>query len=473
MKLMELFLKRSAEKLQLLGLAAIAGVLFFFHLGKGALIDWDEAIYAEVAKEIVSSHHWLTLYSQHQPFFEKPPLSIWIQAVLFQWFGATEFWARFESAFAGVAIVLLTYAIARRMAGHAAGLFAAFVLLATHYFYRSMRQATTDAPLCLCIYLAMYAYLRMQGGSARWFYLLCAAIGAGTMIKGPAILVVPLAIGIDRLFGSKREFAIGWRQYCLGALLALAIVAPWHIWMVFKHGSAFLSAYVGYHMIARATRALEGNSGGPFYYAGILLKGAFPWSLVAIGAAWKWLRHREWTHTLPWALVGVTLFLYTLMATKLPWYVVPVYPALAIEVGRLLAEVGKHRPKVRYTSIAALALGIILAFTHLLFMQGFQFSNQMAQMAKIAKSSGRSGPLLMIASDPEIDTPAAAFYSDRTPILLETPADTSTISDSLRIHPSLDAIIQKNALGDLSQQYEIHAVAQNDLLLYAVISRKP
>lgn len=468
--------KRSAEKLQVIGLAAIAGVLYLFNLGKGALVDWDEAIYAEVAKEIVSSHQWLTLYWKHEPFFEKPPLSIWIQAVLFQWFGSTEFWARFGSAFAGVAIVLLTYAIARRMAGHAAGLFAAFVLLAMQSFDFYMRFGTTDAPLCLCIYLAMYAYLRMQGGNASWFYLLCASIGAGAMIKGPAILVLPLAIGLDRLFGSKRKFALGWRQYCLGVSLGLAIVAPWHIWMVFKYGRAFLDTYVGYHMFARATQTLDGHRGGPLYYPRFLLKGAFPWSVVAIGAALKWLWRREWTHSLPWALATATLLLYSLVRTKLDWYVLPVYPALAIEVGRSIAEVGKDRRVVRYTCAAVLALGIILAFTNLLSMQGIQFANQMAQMATIAKSSRQPGPLLIIArpnSDPEIDTPTAAFYSERTPLLLEFPAETNAITDSLRTYPLLDAIIQKKALDGLSRRYEIHPVAENDLLLYAIISRSP
>jgi hypothetical protein len=120
-----LFPNRSMEGLQVIGLAMIAGVLFLFNLGKGALADWDEAIYAENSKEIVSGHQWLTLFWQHKPFFEKPPLSIWIRAALFQLFGVSEFWARFESAVAGIAIVLLTYAIARRLSGATVGFFAA------------------------------------------------------------------------------------------------------------------------------------------------------------------------------------------------------------------------------------------------------------------------------------------------------------------------------------------------------------
>lgn len=103
-------------------LAAIAAFLYLFRLGSGALLDWDEAIYAEISKEIVTGHHWLTLYWEHLPDFQKPPLSFWIEAVFFHLFDINEFWARFPSALAGVGVVLLAYAIARRLAGPAAGL---------------------------------------------------------------------------------------------------------------------------------------------------------------------------------------------------------------------------------------------------------------------------------------------------------------------------------------------------------------
>jgi 4-amino-4-deoxy-L-arabinose transferase-like glycosyltransferase len=468
-------LKVESSLIQVLGLAAISSLLFLFKLGQGSLLDWDEAIYAEISKETVHSHHWLTLYWQHAPFFEKPPLSLWITAALFHWFGVNEFWARFESAAAGVGIILLTYAIARRLSGATGGFFAAFVLLTTRHFDHVVREGTTDAPLCLCIYLAIYCYQRLRDGHAAWFYLMCASIGLGAMIKGPAILVVPLAISVDRLFKERSDGVLSWREYCLGFLLTLSIVAPWHIWMIFRYGRAFLDNYIGYQMIARATSVLEGHSGGPLFYARVIFHGAFPWSVVAVFAALRWVAHREWGKSLPWALLGVTLIMYSLVPTKLNWYIVPVYPAMAIGIGGFLAEESKNRPILKYASVAALALGTIVAFIEISMRQGDPFTNEVAQIAKIAGEGSGVSPLFIITrpnSEPELDTPTAAFYSDRRAKLLEMPADALVISDSLKSRTTVDAIIHKDAFAYLSQMYDVHPIAQNDSLSYSLISRK-
>ncbi len=469
------FLSRRVERIQFAALAVIAAALLLVKLGTGALLDWDEAIYAEVSKEMVSSHHWLTLTWQHSAFFEKPPLSFWIQAAFFQWFGVSEFWARFASALAGVAVVLLTYAIARRMAGPTAALFAGFILLTTNHFDRVVREGTTDGLLCLCIYLAIYAYVRLREGETVWFYLLCGAVGAGAMVKGPAILVAPLAVGIDWLFRKKSERILAWRECCLGGLLALAIAAPWHLWMVFKYGRSFLDSYIGYQLAARATGVIEGSSGGPLYYVRVIAAGAFPWSIVALFAVFMWLWRREWKYSLLWELMGVIL-LYSLMPTKHQWYTLPIYPALAIEVGRLLEDASRRWRVALYASIALLTVGIILAFARLAIRQGDPVTNQMARLARVAGQPPETGTLFILTapeSQSDIDTPAATFYSNRNAKLLEMPTDAGKITDSLKGRTSIDAILQKNAAGYVSQLYDVHAVAQSDLLLYAVISRKP
>jgi 4-amino-4-deoxy-L-arabinose transferase-like glycosyltransferase len=255
-------LRRHAEALRVVGLAAAALMLYLFELGKGALPDWDSAIYAEVSKEMLRGHHWLTPYWDFKPFFEKPPLLYWVQIASFRLFGMNELAARLPSALAGVGIVLLVYAIVRRMAGPLAGVFAGFVLLTTHLFDHVMRQGTTDALLVLLIYVTVYGYVRLRDGDGRWFYLVCAGLGLGILDKGPAALVAPMAIGVDWFFRRREKKLISGRQFWLGMLLLSVIVLPWHIWMVAKFGWAFLNTYIGYHILERATRPLEGNGGG-------------------------------------------------------------------------------------------------------------------------------------------------------------------------------------------------------------------
>jgi 4-amino-4-deoxy-L-arabinose transferase-like glycosyltransferase len=467
------YLDRWARAIEVGGVAIVAAALFLFKLGTGALIDWDEAIYAEVSKEIVTGHQWLTLYWQHQPFFEKPPLSLWIRAALFQWVGVSESWARFPSAMAGIGIAFLTYAIARRWWGEGAGLFAAFVLLTMNHFDRVMREGTTDALLCLCIYLATYAYIRLRDGGAQWFYLLCAAVGAGAMTKGPAIVVVLAAIGIDWLVGRETRAVIGWRDLWLGALLLTAIVVPWHLWMVLHYGGAFFRDYFGYQLATRATETIEGSGGGPFFYFGVIFRGAIPWSIVAAFAATRWAWRREWERSLMWAMAGVTLALYSLIPTKHDWYILPVYPTFAVEVGGFLEELARSRRVIRYVAVAVLLIGIVAAFAKLVKRQGDPLANQMEEMARVAKASPDAGPLLVVTKaglDPEADIPTAIFYSDRQAISLDKPADDRQIDAFLEKYHMIDAVIQRGAEQDLSQRFSIRPLAESDLLIYARIS---
>jgi 4-amino-4-deoxy-L-arabinose transferase-like glycosyltransferase len=460
---------------QVAGLASVAALFYLFKLGTGALLDWDEAIYAEVSKEMIRGHHWLTPYWQSAPFFQKPPLTFWIQGAFFHLFGVSEFSARFASALAGVAVVLLTYGIARRLAGATAGVFAGFVLLTTNHFDRVTREATTDALLCLCIYLALYAWIRRREGNPLWFYLACLAVGAGAMIKGPAVLVAPLAIALDWALCRRSERTPGWRELCLGGLLALAAVAPWHIWMIIRYGRPFLDEYFGHQLFARATSVLESSGGGSAYYLGIVFFGAFPWCVVALFAAARWLWQKEWEHSLAWALIGILVFGYSLIPTKHEWYVIPIYPAIAIEVGRLLSDAGRKWRIVHYAAIAVIAIGLCVALAKLVLRQGDAFTNQVAQLATMAGSTHRTGPLLMITGpgrDPRIDTPTATFYSDRRAELFEMPGDTRKIMSLLKSRSSIDAIIQRDAFRAVSQQYEVRRIAQNDTAVYAAISLK-
>ena len=464
---------RWKERAQLAGLAATAAAIFFVSLGKTALLDWDEALYAEVSKESIRTHHWLTPYWKYHLFLEKPPLSFWIRTAFFHCFGVNEFWARAESALAGIGIVLLTFAIARRTSGARAAFFAGFVLLTTKLFDHAMREAMCDAPLCFCIYLALYGYVRLREGSKSWWYLICAAVGLGMMVNGPAVVIAPAAILIDCLCRRSEEWKIGWREYCLGTLLFAAIVAPWHLWMWFHYGRAFLDEYAGRQVITRTFQPLDNNRGGPFFYLHVIARGAFPWCILAPIAALRWAWQRDWRQRLPWIVVLVTLGLYTLVTTKITHYIIPLYPALAMAVGSLLAELSARRRAMHYAIVAVLAAGVLITFTKFLVFPGFPHTEQVARLAKIAKGSPDHGTLIVIQRDSsplDISYPTAVFYSDRFAIDLNMPQDTSALAKLTRDRPSTDTILEKDVVPELSGSYRVRPLAEDGDLLYAVIS---
>lgn len=356
-------------------------VLLTWRLGAASLNDWDEAIYAQVAKEMVTGGDWLTLHWSYEPWFHKPPLFMWVTATLFQLFGVSEFWARFPSVLSGVGLVGCTYLIANRLQGEShnrgshgksVGLLSAGVLLANYTFVHFSRFGTTDMALTLFSYLAIYAYL--QVGQRRWAWCgVWVAIAAAVMTKGVAGLGIAIALFLTLLVTWRLVKALQCREFWVGVGLAGLVILPWHCAMIAIHGRAFVDQYLLYHVVERSLGGgLEGNEGGPFYYFGVLGKGFFPWVyllplalLKQAKALWQ-CRQLGWrsqgaiasrqAHSpqtvsqkkAVWILpifVAVVFGGFSFAGTKLPWYIIPIYPALSIWVGSTLhtALMGKDR----------------------------------------------------------------------------------------------------------------------------------
>lgn len=452
-----------------LGVVGLASTLYLFRLGRGALVDWDEAIHAQVSKLIVERHEWLTLFWNYGPYFRKPPLSFWIRATLFHLFGATEFSARLASACAGIAVVLLVYAMAKR-AGSAAAIFAAITLLMTSNFTQIVRHGTTDALLCLCIYLAMYAYVCRPGGDRRAFYLMCFAMGAGAMVKGPAVLIAPLAIAVDSLAGGEPRLRLSRRDCLTGIMLVFALVLPWHLWMLHAYGRAFLDEYFVNQIWERATGVVDGSGGGPLYYVKVLGVGALGCTLVAaLAFAWRFWT-KQWEQPVYWNLALMTLLMYSAIPTKHEWYIAPMYPALAIEVGKFLAGVIEERPVLRWAVTASVTLAIFGTGIQLVRSDGMPLANEMAELARTAGS--QNGPLFVVVKqDSLVDIPTAVFYSNRQVTLIELPKDLPALVSRLTSTGTADVIVENAVADRLRPGMECQQVQRNELLTYAVVSQ--
>ena len=161
------FISGGSSLSHMLVLIVIAAFVFLWRLGAGNLEPWDEAIYAQVSKEVIHGGDWLTLHWQYQPWFEKPPLLLWTTAVLYRLFGVNEFWARAASAFSGIGLIVVTYLIGQRAYDKWVGLFAAVILLTSYHVVSFARFGTMDVMLTLFTYLAIYAYLRLKDGGLK------------------------------------------------------------------------------------------------------------------------------------------------------------------------------------------------------------------------------------------------------------------------------------------------------------------
>ena len=484
--------KRSSNFLPISLLIVIAALALLWKLGTGSLAAWDEAIYAQVSKEVVQSGDWLTLHWEYQPWFEKPPLFIWITAILYRLFGVSEFWARVPSALSGIALIGLTYLIGQYTYGKRVGLLAAVVLLTCYHFLSFSRFGTMDVMLTLFTCLALYAYLRLNDQNERWWYLVWSSCALALMVKGVGGIIVPativLALAFDKRFGAAIRSSHFWQS----VLLAVLIVAPWHILMYAWHGRAFTDEYIGYHVIARSTRTLEGHASSYFYYFGRLVDGFFPWCLVVPFAVISTIRRNLKDRARSWVLLLLIVLvfgLYTAIPTRRPWYIVPLYPALAILIAVFITNLHRDwqsRPTYRRIVTAGCAFLIIAGGLYSLASLSLNQKPE-APVAKLARLAQSTSPddkdsLLLLSGTEPVYAQIPLFYSNRPvqQIYVSSKPASQDAERYVYFENLVDVtqasakriILRKEDMQHLSVDYDIHVVAEDERLAYATIKRR-
>jgi hypothetical protein len=310
-----------------IGVLAASSLVIFYCLGERVIRTWDESIYAEVAREMVARHNWLTPHWNFQPWFEKPPLFMWITAFLYQLFGISELSTRIFGAVCAVATIWITFELGRKLMDEWHGLLAATILLTNVYFIFTARYGAMDVPLTLCLLVVGYGYSRVREGERRWWYIIGLVSGVALMLKGAAGLLAPLSVGMALLL-DHRSSDLRSREFRYSVLLALGVALPWHLTMLFIHGRAFLVEYIGYHVVAR----IKGfqNHLGPVYFTALTYWLTFlPFAVVAfIGLVLRFRRPGKFAIVIS-SVIIVTLC-FTVVGTKLMTYSVPAYPFISL-----------------------------------------------------------------------------------------------------------------------------------------------
>lgn len=473
-------------------LSLIAACALLWKLGAGSLAAWDEAIYAQVSKEIALSGDWLTLRWEYQPWFEKPPLFMWMTALFYRLFGVSEFWARVPSALSGIALVVVTYSIGKLTGGRRVGLLAAVVLLTCYHFLSFSRFGTMDVMLTLFTYTALYAYLRLTDGNQKWWYAVWSSCALALMVKGAGGMIAPAAIILALLFDKRLRVAVRSSHFRQAVLLAVLIVAPWHVLMSAWYGRAFIDEYIGYHVIARSTRTLEGHASGYFYYVGKLVDGFFPWCLLVPFAVVSIIRRNLKAQSRSWVLlllIALVFGLYTVIPTRRPWYIVPLYPALAILIAVFICGLYQnYRSRPIYRRIVAGACLILIVVGGLYSFVSLYLNRKPAEpvvnLARLAqsKSPGDKDSLVLLSGVEPFYAQIPLFYSDRP--IEQAYASSEPISEDARRYVHYEnlaevtqastkrILLRKEDIQPLSVDYDIHVLAEDDSLAFATIKRK-
>lgn len=297
--------------------------LFVPFIGGVHLFDWDEINFAESAREMIVSGDYLNVKINFVPFWEKPPLFIWMQVLSMKMFGINEFAARFPDTICGIMTLLLVFNIGRKLYSEKFGLIwvmsFAFSILPFLYF----KSGIIDPWFNLFIFLGIYLFIRYTHKKRAIFILLSAAsIGLGILTKGPvALLVFLLTVGFYWIFNHFR-LKLRFSDALIFTITLVIVGGFWFILQLASGNKTVIADFINYQI--RLFRTEDAGHGGfLLYHFVILLIGVFPASVFAVAGFSKFRsdlpeqrNFKKWMLVLFW----VVLILFTIVRTKIVHY---------------------------------------------------------------------------------------------------------------------------------------------------------
>lgn len=355
------------EYLCLIGLSVAALTLFLANLGSLPLIDPDEGILAQVAKEIyqgTGTYNWIFPQLWNQPYLDLPPLIHNLVAMSYHIAGINEWTTRFPGAFLGAISVLLLYQIGREIfIARLPAMFSALVYLTCLPVVRYSRLATLNGPLLCFELLMIWAVLRSRR-DLRWSLVVGISFSLIGLTRGISAVQVLLIVLLFLFWDTPRLLTslYFWRGLVLGAIPSMV----WYSAQWFQYPQLFASKNFLNLFLAQAnSMGIEDFRPGAYLlqrlqyvlpwlvvmFAGVqLIKQNFPWGWSKLLAVW----------------LGGYFVLGFLILRQDYWLVLPLYPALALAAGKQLDRVHNlpsyvAYPKIWIYSFGGMALLAILA----------------------------------------------------------------------------------------------------------------
>ena len=350
-------------------------------------VDRDEARFAQATKQMIESGDYVDIRFQDENRYKKPVGIYWLQAAVVKSADAlgvsdahTTIWLyRIPSLLGAVGAVLLTYWAALAFVSRRAAVLAGLMLAASILLGVEARLAKTDAMLLSTVVAAMGAlgrvYLANHGShiqmAHRWTWpaIFWTAVAGGILLKGPLILMfVALTAAALSIIDRSARWLIGLKPIA-GIFWLLLLVLPWFIAIVAKSGDSFFAESVGNDLFAKVGAGQESHGAPPGLYFVLFWVTFWPGSMLvglAAPAVWNVRREPGAKYLLAWIVPSWIVF--EIVLTKLPHYVLPLYPPIAILAAGILDHQALSRRRwleagtVWWFIIATvLALGMIAA----------------------------------------------------------------------------------------------------------------
>jgi 4-amino-4-deoxy-L-arabinose transferase-like glycosyltransferase len=327
-----------------LTLFLISVFILFYHLGAPALFEPDEGRNAEKAREILLTQDWVTPHEDFMAVLDKPIFFYWLIAFSYRLFGISEWTARLPSALAALGTILLIYLWVRNTFGVWEALWSGLILAMSTEFFFLARTVIFDMSLTFFITLGLCCFswgLQAEDKTLRrlFFLTMYAALGAATLVKGLVGFVLPaMIIGTFLLF-IRNGSVFKKMDLLLGSILFLLIVLPWYVWVEIRN-PGYLRYFFWEEHFARFLTPHFQRSGPWYYFLVVLAVGWFPWTFLLpqiVVSQWKRRRDERSLFLVLWTLLLLVFFSFS--HSKLPHYILPLYPPLAVLTGVTFVKV--------------------------------------------------------------------------------------------------------------------------------------
>ncbi len=316
-------------------------------IGRASLWDIDEGLHAACAMEMHEANNWIIPTFNYKLFSDKPVLMYWLDRICFAFGGVNEAMARLPMALATLITVLATALIAWDMAPKEqkflTALLSGLIVATSISVIVAARFVNPDSLLCASISGSLAVFWVFQARrSSHWLWVAAIFTGLGMLAKGPVGVVVPGGIVFFFLVIQGRWKELFAPHLLTGILVWCAIAFPWYIYVGVETHFEFIHDFFFKHNVGRFSAPMESHGGPPWYYIPVLLIGFAPWSIFLTPTIWtagKLAQEPAATEGAPtgrekllflgiWACLVFGLFSVT--ATKLPNYIMPAFPPLAI-----------------------------------------------------------------------------------------------------------------------------------------------
>lgn len=328
-----------------LAVASIAAAILFWRLGERPLLDWDEALYAQIARELIEQRGWFDLTWGYEPYFKKPPLLFWAIALSYRVFDVSEWATRLPSVLFGIGSVVLVTSLGSRLFGRLAGLWSGVLLLTVYPFLtHGSRQSATDSPMLFFSLLSLWCFW-----CGRQYPPLLlgvgVAFGAGLLAKG-IVALLPLLVLFFFCVWTGEKGHLRSRFFLGGLVSGVLLALPWYTYQVATYGTPFLRTFLWEETLTRLVTTYDASfRPWSFYLATVWADISHCLPLLVGFATLCLLCHRGGWSSLPLAfrfvLCWLTMTLLVTLGTQTrhSWYLLPVYPPLCLLIAGMEVSV--------------------------------------------------------------------------------------------------------------------------------------